>query len=221
MESAASRWHLSSLCFAFLVGRCRVTRKAKSTPLTRYSYHERDYAFGRAMPKLRTSVDLGPAALAALLRGSSPAVPLASGREASTIPNLSICNTFLGCECKPPSLCPGGMRAWREGQFFIRRKRWEGRCHLMHADFSRPSEYTHSGWMQPTSGAGSLDRYKTLNSLRPHLFLEAGLLTQAGVCGQPRREPAPHRRWEPAEHTPPHRGSQERGPRRAEARAAS
>lgn len=50
----------------------------------------------------------------------------------------------------------------------------------MHADFSRPSEYTHSGWMQPTSGAGSLDRYKTLNSLRPHLFLEAELLTQAG-----------------------------------------
>ena len=44
MESAASRWHLSSLCFAFLVGRCRITRKSKSTPLTRYSYHERDYA---------------------------------------------------------------------------------------------------------------------------------------------------------------------------------
>ena len=70
MESAASRWHLSSLCFAFLVGRCRVTRKSKSTPLTRYSYHEHDYAFGRAMLKLRTSPGLTPAGLAALLQVS-------------------------------------------------------------------------------------------------------------------------------------------------------
>ena len=50
----------------------------------------------------------------------------------------------------------------------------------MHADFTRPSEYTHSDWMQPTPGAGSLDRYKTLNCLRPHLFLEAEVLTWAG-----------------------------------------
>ena len=70
MESAASRWHLSSLCFAFLVGRRRVTRKSKSTPLTRYSYHERDYAFGRAMLKLRTSPGLTPAGLAAMLQVS-------------------------------------------------------------------------------------------------------------------------------------------------------
>jgi hypothetical protein len=74
VESAASRWHLSSLYFAFLVGRCRVTRKSKSTPLTRYSYHERDYAFGRAMPKLLTGLGLTPAGLAALLRVSRRAV---------------------------------------------------------------------------------------------------------------------------------------------------
>jgi hypothetical protein len=32
-------------CFAFLAGCCRVTRKAKSTPMTRHSYQERDRPF--------------------------------------------------------------------------------------------------------------------------------------------------------------------------------
>jgi hypothetical protein len=45
-------------CFAFLVGRCRVTWKARSTPMTRRSYHERDYTFGQVMFKLRTSIGL-------------------------------------------------------------------------------------------------------------------------------------------------------------------
>ena len=33
-----------SCCFAFLAGCCRVTRKARSTPMMRHSYRERDYA---------------------------------------------------------------------------------------------------------------------------------------------------------------------------------
>ena len=61
-------------CFAFLVGCRRVTRKAKSTPMTRHSYHERDYAFGQAMLKLRTSIGLTQAGLAALLGVSRRAV---------------------------------------------------------------------------------------------------------------------------------------------------
>ena len=51
-------------CFAFLVGCCRVTRKAKSTLMTRHSYRERDYAFGQVMLKLRTSIGLTQAGLA-------------------------------------------------------------------------------------------------------------------------------------------------------------
>ncbi len=44
--------------FAFLAGCRRATRKAKSTPMTRHSYQERDYAFGQIMLKLRTSIGL-------------------------------------------------------------------------------------------------------------------------------------------------------------------
>jgi WD40 repeat protein/transcriptional regulator with XRE-family HTH domain len=61
-------------CFAFLVGCCRVTRKAKSMPMTRHSYRERDYAFGQAMLKLRTSIGLTQAGLAERLRVSRRAV---------------------------------------------------------------------------------------------------------------------------------------------------
>ncbi len=61
-------------CFAFLVGCWWVTRKAKSTPMTRHSYRERDYAFGQVMLKLRTSIGLTQAGLAALLGVSRRAV---------------------------------------------------------------------------------------------------------------------------------------------------
>src|SRR3989440_10349308 len=61
-------------CFAFLVGCRRVTCKERSTPMTRHSYHERDYAFGQVMLKLRTSIGLTQAGLAARLRVSRRAV---------------------------------------------------------------------------------------------------------------------------------------------------
>ena len=60
--------------FAFLAGCRRVTRKAKSTPMTRHSYHERDYVFGQVMLKLRSSIGLTQAGLAALLEVSRLAV---------------------------------------------------------------------------------------------------------------------------------------------------
>ncbi len=60
--------------FAFLAGCRRATRKAKSTPMTRHSYQERDYAFGQIMLKLRTSIGLTQAGLAALLGVSRHAV---------------------------------------------------------------------------------------------------------------------------------------------------
>jgi hypothetical protein len=40
-------------CFTLLARYCRVTWKARSTPMPRHFYHERDYAFGQAMIKLR------------------------------------------------------------------------------------------------------------------------------------------------------------------------
>src|SRR6266849_7604124 len=58
-------------CFAFLVGCRRVTRKAKSTPMSRHSYRERDYAFGQVMLKLRTSIGLTQAGLAERLGESA------------------------------------------------------------------------------------------------------------------------------------------------------
>jgi transcriptional regulator with XRE-family HTH domain len=45
-----------------------------STPMTRHSYHERDYAFGQVMLKLRTSIGLTQANLAGRLRVSRRAV---------------------------------------------------------------------------------------------------------------------------------------------------
>jgi hypothetical protein len=55
-------------CFAFLTGCCRVTLKARRTPMMRHSYRERDYTFGQTMLKLRTSIGLtqvGPPELCA------------------------------------------------------------------------------------------------------------------------------------------------------------
>ena len=58
---------LLPFCFPWLGWRRRVTRKASSTPMARHSYRERDYTFGQLMLKLRTSIGLTQAGLAALL----------------------------------------------------------------------------------------------------------------------------------------------------------
>ena len=47
--------------------------------MPRHSYHERDYAFGQLMLKLRTSIGLTQAGLAALLGVSFRAVSIAGG----------------------------------------------------------------------------------------------------------------------------------------------
>ncbi len=47
--------------------------------MPRHSYHERDYAFGQLMLKLRTSIGLTQAGLAALLGVSCRAVAIACG----------------------------------------------------------------------------------------------------------------------------------------------
>jgi WD40 repeat protein/transcriptional regulator with XRE-family HTH domain len=57
-----------------LAGCRRVTRKAQRTLMPRHSYRERDYAFGQAMFKLRSSIGLTQAGLAARLRVSRRAV---------------------------------------------------------------------------------------------------------------------------------------------------
>src|SRR5438105_6759757 len=61
-------------CFAFLAGCRRVTWKARSTPMPRHSYRERDYTFGQVMFKLRTSIGLTQAGLADLLGVSRRAI---------------------------------------------------------------------------------------------------------------------------------------------------
>src|SRR6266487_4949325 len=61
-------------CFPWLGWRRRVTRKASSTPMARHSYRERDYTFGQLILKLRTSIGLTQAGLAALLGISRRAV---------------------------------------------------------------------------------------------------------------------------------------------------
>jgi hypothetical protein len=124
VESAARGWHLSSLCFAFLVGRCRVTRKSKSTPLTRYSYHERDSAFGRAMPKLRTSLGLTQAGLTALLRVSRRAVGEWEG--GLNYPKPEHLQHFLGL-CVRTSVFAPGRHARLEGGPVLLKKEAMGR----------------------------------------------------------------------------------------------
>jgi WD40 repeat protein/transcriptional regulator with XRE-family HTH domain len=61
-------------CFTLLARCWWVTRKAKSTTMPRHSYRERDYPFGQAMFKLRSSIGLTQAGLAALLGVSRRAV---------------------------------------------------------------------------------------------------------------------------------------------------
>jgi WD40 repeat protein/transcriptional regulator with XRE-family HTH domain len=57
-----------------LLGCRRVMRKAKRTLMPQHSYRERDYPFGQAMFRLRSSIGLTQAGLAALLRVSRRAV---------------------------------------------------------------------------------------------------------------------------------------------------
>ena len=134
-------------------------------------YRERNSTFGQVMLKLRTSIDLKRAGQVGLLRVSRRAVGEWEGDLNS--PKPEHLQHVLGLCVRASVFAPVRHAACREGQFFSRRKQWEERCHLMHADFSRPSEYTHTDWMQPALGTGSLARYKTLNSLPPHLFLGA------------------------------------------------
>src|SRR6266849_6386173 len=61
-------------CFALLAGCRRVKWKARSTPMPRYSYHERDYTFGQLILKLRTSIGLTQAGVAAHLGISRRAI---------------------------------------------------------------------------------------------------------------------------------------------------
>ena len=61
-------------CFTMLARCWRVTGKAKSTPMPRHSYRERDYTFGQAMLTLRSSIGLTQTGLAALLGVSRRAV---------------------------------------------------------------------------------------------------------------------------------------------------
>ena len=58
-------------CFTLLARCWRTTGKAKSTPMPQHSYRERDYTFGQAMFKLRTSIGLTQADLTDLLWVSS------------------------------------------------------------------------------------------------------------------------------------------------------
>jgi WD40 repeat protein/DNA-binding XRE family transcriptional regulator len=61
-------------CFTLLAWCWRVTGKAKGTPMPRHSYRERDYPFGQAMLRLRSSLGLTQAGLADLLGVSRRAV---------------------------------------------------------------------------------------------------------------------------------------------------
>src|SRR6266567_4610822 len=73
-KSASIRWHVTSHYFALLAWRRWVARQERSTPMKRFSYHERDYTFGQAMLALRTSIGLTQAGLADLLAVSRRAV---------------------------------------------------------------------------------------------------------------------------------------------------
>src|SRR5438270_11622865 len=58
----------------FLVTRLEVTRQGRSAFMKRFSYRERDYAFGQRILTLRTSIGLTQAGLAELLHVSRRAV---------------------------------------------------------------------------------------------------------------------------------------------------
>src|SRR6266700_2177856 len=78
-KTASSRWHVTSHHFALLAWRRWVTWKGRSTRMKRFSYGERDYAFGQAMLSLRTTIGLTQAGLAVLQHAFPP------GREAQEI----------------------------------------------------------------------------------------------------------------------------------------
>src|SRR2546423_14411276 len=81
-------------CFAFLVGCRRVTWKARSTPMPRPSYRERNYPLGQVMLKLRTSIGLTQAGLAALLGVSRRAI--GEWETPSNYPKAEYLQHFLG-----------------------------------------------------------------------------------------------------------------------------
>src|SRR5437879_820623 len=89
-------------CFALLAWWRRVTCKERSTPMTRHSYQERDYAFGQIMLKLRTSIGLTQAGLAALLGVSRHAVDKWEAR--SNYPKAEHLQHFLEL-CAAARLC--------------------------------------------------------------------------------------------------------------------
>src|SRR5256885_7731973 len=60
--------------FPLLAWRCWVARQERSTPMKRFSYSERDYAFGQRILTLRTSIGLTQAELAQRLGVSGRAV---------------------------------------------------------------------------------------------------------------------------------------------------
>src|SRR6266516_95007 len=60
--------------FPFLVSLLEVTRQGRSAFMKRFSYRERDYAFGQRILTLRTSIGLTQAGLAELLHVSRRAV---------------------------------------------------------------------------------------------------------------------------------------------------
>ncbi len=76
--------------------------------MTRHSYRERDYTFGQAMLKLRTSIGLTQAGLADLLRVSRRAVgEWEAGRN---YPKAHHLQHFFRCVCSSTSLHQGGRK---------------------------------------------------------------------------------------------------------------
>src|SRR6266851_164034 len=73
-KSASIRWQITSHHFPFLVSLLEVTRQGRSALMKRFSYRERDYAFGQAMLTLRTALGLTQAGLAEFLGVSRKAV---------------------------------------------------------------------------------------------------------------------------------------------------
>src|SRR6266851_6244644 len=73
-KSASICWQITSHHFPFLVSLLEVARQGRSALMKRFSYRERDYAFGQAMLTLRTNIGLTQAGLADLLGVSRRAV---------------------------------------------------------------------------------------------------------------------------------------------------
>src|SRR5436309_1535658 len=92
-------------CFPWLGWRRRVMRKASSTPMARHSYRERDYAFGQLMLKLRTSIGLTQAGLAALLGVSRRAI--GEWEAGSNYPKAEHLQHFIGLCVQQHIFAPG------------------------------------------------------------------------------------------------------------------